>query len=95
MEETFNLLTRGMEIVCKNPIYRPAIKSPPLSGHKGEVFASSIVVEYPRRWKLPRGCKVQTPSGEFIVTATPQPDHRIRLDGKNVDAVAAALHLKR
>ena len=95
MTKSFVLLTRGQEIECANPIYRPAIEYPPLSGLCKTVIPSSLIADFPRRWKLARGCKVRTPKGDFIVTAIPQPDRTIRLDGKNIDAVAGALRVTR
>jgi len=59
----------------------------------GEVMAGSIVADFPRRWRVPRGCKVRTPAGDFIVTASPHPDRTIRLEGKNLEKIAAALGL--
>jgi hypothetical protein len=57
------------------------------------VIPGSIVVDFPRRWKRPRRCRVRTDVGDFAVTVIPQPDRRVRLDGKNVAALAAALKL--
>jgi hypothetical protein len=89
------LLSRGVEIECTSPVYRPAIESAPGGRENPEVVAGSIVVELPRRWKKPRGCKVRTGAGDFSVKAVPLPDTTVRLEGKNIAAVAAALHLKR
>jgi len=87
------LLSRGVEIECQSPVYRPAIESAPGGRDNPEVVAGSIVVELPRRWAKARGCKVRTVEGDFSVKAVPQPDTTVRLEGKNIAAVAAALHL--
>lgn len=96
MPADFVLLTRGVEIPCRNAIHRPAVRAPaaPFSKHEPEdSVASSIVANYPRRWKRSRGCKIRTPAGDFIVTAIPHHDGMIRLEGKNIDAVARAIGL--
>jgi hypothetical protein len=84
-----------VEIECDSPVFRPVIESAPLSKEDTEVVAGSIVVTLPRRWKKPRGCKVRTSAEDFAVKAVPQSDTSVRLEGKNIAAVAAALHLKR
>jgi hypothetical protein len=94
-ETSLVLLTRGTEVECPSAVYRPAIESPPMAPSNSEVVAGSIVAQLPRRWKKERGCKVRTPAGDFVITAVPQADKTVRLEGKNIAAVAAALHLKR
>jgi hypothetical protein len=94
-QTSLTLLTRGTEIECSSAVYRPPIESAPGAPENPEVVAGSIVAQLPRRRKKERGCKVRTPEGDFIITAVPQADKTVRLEGKNIAAVAAALHLKR
>lgn len=94
-EKSLLLVTRGTEIECRNPVYRGAIHTPALITKRRKVAPSSIVADFPRRWKNPRKCKVRTTAGDFPVTATPHPDHSILLDGENIDEIASAIGLSR
>jgi len=87
------LLTRGQSIECPNPVLRPAIKPVHDAKRKRPITPGNIVADFPRRWKLARGCKVATPAGGFTVTATPRRGGMIRIDSKRIDEITAALGL--
>src|SRR5688572_14256027 len=98
MAADFDILTRGMEIPCAGAVYRPAVKAPHGLFSKRtspDPVAASIVAEYPRRWRKSRGCKVRTAGGEFLATAIPHHDGMIRLEGKNIDAIAVTAGIDR